>query len=551
MDFLNKSFAQVSDLFKSMSAGARITSGLLLVVIVISLGYLFNYPMSGGNDDLMNGEPVRPEELNAMLGALGKAGLTYEVEGNRVRIPRGQQAKYMAALADAGVLPAHFGDYLTKALNDGGPFDPKQKQEERWKIGKQKELTSIICKMNGIESAAVFYDAEVKSGIKRERLSTASVSVKPVGTQPLEEQRVAAIRHLVAAAFAGLKPEGVALIDMNGPTYPATSGKSGSGGLDDAYASTKRKYEQDWEAKILKALSGIAGVTVSANVELDPETLHREEKVQLEPKPVTIMRREQSVSSNREGSAPAGRPGLAAQGNQPASIAGAAKGSLETEDKTDTEEQNAASTNRTLIEQAGLTPKRASVTVSVPSSYYVKVWQERNPTPEGQTPKTPTKVDLDQIEAEVTATIRKTAANLITVPAGVTDPVSLVAVSTFQSLAQPEIAGPSARDNALAWLGQYWGTLGMAGLALVSLVMLRSTVRSGPSAPEPAPRPAPTVVSMTVEGEEEQPAGQTFKQRLKRRGLNGPTLRDELAEIVREDPDAAANILRTWIGKAS
>jgi flagellar M-ring protein FliF len=32
---------------------------------------------------------------------------------------------------------------------------------------------------------------------------------------------------------------------------------------------------------------------------------------------------------------------------------------------------------------------------------------------------------------------------------------------------------------------------------------------------------------------------------------SGPDLRSELQEIVRENPDAAANILRSWIGEAA
>ena len=31
----------------------------------------------------------------------------------------------------------------------------------------------------------------------------------------------------------------------------------------------------------------------------------------------------------------------------------------------------------------------------------------------------------------------------------------------------------------------------------------------------------------------------------------GPTLREELSSMVKDDPDAAANVLRTWIGDAA
>ena len=55
-------------------------------------------------------------------------------------------------------------------------------------------------------------------------------------------------------------------------------------------------------------------------------------------------------------------------------------------------------------------------------------------------------------------------------------------------------------------------------------------------------------------GDEEPPAEieqQEAAARLKRRAKSGPSLRDELVEIVRDDPDAAANILRNWIGSAT
>ena len=47
MDFLNKAFAQFNDLFRSMSPGSRITAGLLLVVAVVSVGYLFQSEVGG------------------------------------------------------------------------------------------------------------------------------------------------------------------------------------------------------------------------------------------------------------------------------------------------------------------------------------------------------------------------------------------------------------------------------------------------------------------------------------------------------------------------
>ena len=113
MDFLNRAQAQVSDLFRSMTPGARITAALLLAVVLISLAYLFTYQVSGSEAYLMGGESFPPSHLGAMEAAFDKAGLSsYEFEGNKIRVPRGQQSRYMGALA---------GDFH-RLLSNGGMF---------------------------------------------------------------------------------------------------------------------------------------------------------------------------------------------------------------------------------------------------------------------------------------------------------------------------------------------------------------------------------------------------------------------------------------------
>jgi flagellar M-ring protein FliF len=127
-----------------------------------------------------------------------------------------------------------------------------------------------------------------------------------------------------------------------------------------------------------------------------------------------------------------------------------------------------------------------------------------------------------------------------------------VTVMTFQQLPSAPLPQPGVADKAMFWLSQSWSTLGTIGLGMVSLLMLRSVVRAVSAAETPkadaAPLPAP------VDGDEE-PATPVEQQeaaaRLKRRAKSGPSLRDELVVIVQEDPDAAANILRNWIGSAT
>ncbi len=123
MDFLNKSLAQLSELFRSMTPGARVTAGLLLAVVVVSVGYLFRQSTGGPDAFLFGGEPLSDGQLTRVEAAIAQAGLSgSQREGNRIRVPAGQQAKYLAAVADGGALPPNFNTILEEAAWQGGPL---------------------------------------------------------------------------------------------------------------------------------------------------------------------------------------------------------------------------------------------------------------------------------------------------------------------------------------------------------------------------------------------------------------------------------------------
>lgn len=548
MDFLNRAFAQLSDLFQSMTPAARITTGLLLVVVVASLGYLFTHQVSGPNCDLMNGEPIPSGYLPKMEAAFAAKGLSqYKIDGAHIRVPQGQKAAYMAALADGNALPPNFGKALRDALNAGSTFESSQQREQRIKLGIQDELSLYISSMSGIEKAYVLYGAEIKSGFRREKTITATAAVKPEGSAHLEQAQVNAIRHLVAPAIGGLRPENVTVTDLNANVSYYGDPENGGSPLDDPYGARKRMYEQEWEAKIRNALAYVPGVRVTPNVELDPERSNRVTKVRYDPKGIVVHSSVEESSRTREDQAPGGRPGVMAQTNTAAALSTArSEGSTESEDDSKQETITAPNSEQTETEKIGLVPKSVSVAVGIPSSYFEKIWLKLNPPEEGQESKTPDQAALATIIAEETAKIQKQVAKLLTWVEGVDDPTKLVDVATFRDVPGEEIPTPAMADKALVWFGQYWSTLGMIGLALFSLLMLRSMVRAVPSSPGVA-RAAATLPMDTDQQEAPSAAAATAK-RLSRFSGSGPSLREELSDLVQEDAEAAGSILSAWIG---
>lgn len=562
MDFLNQALSQIRELFRSMTPGARIVTGLLLVVVIISIGWLFQGQVSGPDAYLMGGEPFSASDLPAMEAAFSQAKLTnYKIEGNRVKIPAGQQAAYMGALADAGALPPNFGSYLEKAMAADSPFLGAKDKAERMKIAKQNELALILRSMQGIESASVIYDIKKDTGLMRKDIATASVNIKPAGSEPLDPDRIPVIRNLVTAAIAGMKRENVTVTDLNGRTYAG----SGDGNLgdpsDDPYYKLKGMYEREKRGQISDALSMIPGAVVQVSAELDNEMKHIKNTVRYDPKSVVAESDSTNETEKAMGDTGGGRTGLAAQQHSAqgpgggAAVAGGGGGGRRTSselEKIREKQRMLVTTDQDQVEIKGLTPKRVQVTVVIPSNYYAQVWKSQNPPAEGEEAKEPAADDLVPVEQRIKKDVEGLVVPLLPkLPAG-EDPYPQVTVTTLQSLPAPTIDGPSTADNAIAWVGQYWSTLGMTGLAFFSLLMLRSMVKSVPS-PEPAAFESKPTISLMPEDETEEVAGEeaTPATKLKRRMRKGPSLKDELIEIVNEDPDAAAAILRSWISSSA
>ena len=117
-------------------------------------------------------------------------------------------------------------------------------------------------------------------------------------------------------------------------------------------------------------------------------------------------------------------------------------------------------------------------------------------------------------------------------------------VTDFVDMPLPAPETVSLVEQSFEFLRYYWPTLGLMGLVAFSLIVLRSAVRAAPiGSPATAATMAPTEVAS--ETKEEQ---QKQEKKKWRTAETAKSLRDEIAELVAEDPETAANILKTWIG---
>ena len=88
----------------------------------------------------------------------------------------------------------------------------------------------------------------------------------------------------------------------------------------------------------------------------------------------------------------------------------------------------------------------------------------------------------------------------------------------------------------------------MGFLGLASLLMVRSIAR-GPT--RDSASDSQTNLTMTREDNDGRWPATDSVSLPSNHLASEPSLRDELADMVRDDPDAAANVLRRWISAAS
>ena len=556
MDFINQATGQIRELMLSMTPAARVTAVLLLGVIGVSLGYLVQHQSAGPDSYLFNGEFLPGSVVDRAYAAIAQAGLEGAVrEGNRIKVPSGRKSEFLAAVADAGALPPNFHKIVEDALNVS-PFASSDVRRAKYKSGREQQLSMMVSDMDGIQHANVMFDIHEGRGFGEKRQATATVSVRPAAGESLEMRQVKMIQKAVAGGVAELKPGDVVVTNAgDGSTYSG-SGGSGVDAIENEYYQTRMAFERNMQSKIEHILRFVPGVRVEVTAELE-ETLEKTiQTLTPESEPVAIVTSKQNESDTVSEVENAGRPGLNAQGpnrggNEEDVVTVKNERTIETQ-----EAQNFSGHKKEYTRTAALVPNNVRATIAVPSNYLLSVWRERERL-KGNDPNQPLPDNIENELATIknteTETIRNAVRPLIHKEFA-KDNLSNIKVVYFESLTPEEVEGPSVASNALGWASQNFNTMTMAVVALVSLMMLRSMVKSIPAAEPAQAISSPTLAVETTEGEGGLSSGNGDEgdgnQRPRLKLKKGESLKDDLVEIVREDPDAAAAILRSWIGNA-
>ena len=355
MDFLNKAYGQLNELFGTMTPAARLTTGLLVAVIAISLIFLFRQQSDRADEFLFGGRPLTNGELTEAAAAFARKNLNdWETEGNRLRVPRSQRDKYFAALFENHALPEDWDTAYREAMRDQSMLENRQDQEFRRRFAEAKTLAFTIREFDGITNASVQIQEVPEGGFRRTLKRTAAVSIATVGNRELEPAQVKMIRDYVAAG-GGIDPVEIAITD-GVRSYPAPPRDGTFAAGLNAYVETQRAIEQETKAKIQDRLDMYPGAKVTVSVLLDQKLENRTMTVKFDEKPTPQRIRTESRESSTIAAPNQGRPGAEPNGVGNRSLAVTGDSATESTETFSVEEQeNAPGLVKTTVTEAPLT----------------------------------------------------------------------------------------------------------------------------------------------------------------------------------------------------
>ena len=239
-------------------------------------------------------------------------------------------------------------------------------------------------------------------------------------------------------------------------------------------------------------------------------------------------------------------------GNTPQQVGNVASNDSQSEE---TFEQTEAvpSATQTTIQKYGFAPERVTASIRIPRSLFRTIWMVENPPADGEEAVEPDKNQLEDIELRETQAIKDMVTTLLPPPPLGDDPYPLVTVLPYTSTPIDDPPEPSMAANAGSWFASNWQTIALFGAAMFSVFFLRGMVQSPNPAPSRAAEKGTREPPLARDGLDDEELEKTdIVNSLKSKFQNsGRSLRDELSELVHEDPDSAASVLANWIGEVA
>lgn len=534
-----------------LPAAAKLLAGSLVIIMALGLFLIAQWSATTGSVPLA----VKAASYDEARQFLIARGVSYQEQNGQLMVPMERHGEILAQFAEQGA-GSDGGIDFTKLVELDSPFETTRQSETKKLIALQNVLARTIGGFRNVKSATVLISPKPATPLGASRnVQTASVHVT-MRSGGLTQDQVDSIASMVAGTQSGLKPEAVSITDGM-QAYRTTYGKAGAGGEN---LELSLKIADAVQARVGSLLSSIEGVRIAVNAQAI--TTERTKTWTEYKDGISVPLSESSSNSEMKGAPPSREPGTVP--NTGLAIVSTSGGAAQTSTERSENKYRAEipGTRSTELDSTGYATK-IDVGVTIPWSYFLRVWQLKNPAEAGAEVKVPDEAALALIRDEEIVRIRKLVEPLASTDAVEGSKKGVVEVTWFYDFA--EQAPPA---TLTAGLGEFVAggdgggaalikPVGLGLLAIVSLFFMfniakkASTREELPSAEELAGVP-PKLESDDAEivGEADEATPALEGMELDDDHLRRAQMLEQLNEMASREPAELSGILRRWMRAA-
>jgi flagellar M-ring protein FliF len=305
---------QLKRIFASLTLKQRISIAVAALAVGCGIYYFTYWNSERQFKDLYT--RLSPADAGAVVQKLKEAGVEYRLTGGgtTVRVPADRADSILVEMASAQLPRSGRPGYESFDRPSFGSTDEEIRSKERWAL--EAELERSIRTLEPVESARVHISQPKDSVFMEARQEAkASVVISLRAGAKLPPQSVMGICHLVASAVPQLAAESVSVVDTQGRILHSPRKAGAEGGIEPPESSLefRQKMERDLINKIGAALEPVLAperFRAGASVECDMSLVEQTDETYDPSK--SVMLTSQQTEDAAGNTLAAGAPGTAA-----------------------------------------------------------------------------------------------------------------------------------------------------------------------------------------------------------------------------------------------
>jgi flagellar biosynthesis/type III secretory pathway M-ring protein FliF/YscJ len=567
MDFLKSHFARLQQQFNQLSASQKMLTMSLMAIMIMTLLWWGRYAGQAEMEPVLE-QDFAPEDIARVTADLRSRGITYSVSGARILVPTDRKVEVLGSLIYQDMLPHDSATPLLEMMNKStSAFDPSSKTDMIANEGRQAYLAMIIHTFPQVRHAMVALAVPPHRSLDGPNSPSATVNIqmKP-GGKP-DNRLATAAADVIVGAISGMNRSNVHVI-VDGVARPvAPSSTDDEGGSAVAYMDQVREGEKYYSDQITGVFGFVDGVMVHVNVL--PKTDSSESKENTFNAKGAVSKEiesENEATSSGGANHAGGDPGVNSNTapNQGMSVNGSEGGaSGSTMEKTHSKSSVFVPGTEVVKRSPSGSCTIQSASVAFPRSYFIKTYKI-----ETQTDKAPSATLLDPYITKQLDKFKAMVKGCLHV-----DTDSAIVVDTYTELQPLEAESPTQMTSGVTMmLGSHVREIALGALALMSLFMVPMIVRKSGSPAMLAGAgiggagglgdgvaAAATVDAMLAKAvakandvtQEVGEGGRTLDGvEMDEESLRNQQVLEQVSTLVKDNPDAAANLIKRWMNRA-